>query len=145
MGNHLHWSPQEFEAAQRRQAAKLIGTLAPKVETPATLPAPKARPPTEEDRLNKTERQFLRILQTRGFKMIRIQAITLKLAWDCRYTPDFYTLSHDGQMTFWEVKGGYIREDASIKLKMAANKFTEYKFILAQKNEHRWREEVVPQ
>src|SRR5690348_11605707 len=35
----------------------------------------------------------------------RFEAVTLKLAPDCRYTPDFYVLNNDGSVTFEETKG----------------------------------------
>jgi hypothetical protein len=51
------------------------------------------------------------------------EAVTLKLAPELRYTPDFVVLMADGSLVVHEVKGGLIRDDALAKLKMAAEKF----------------------
>ncbi len=55
-----------------------------------TSPVLTLKPQTEEEKLNKTERAFLahqRMLMPDRY--IGIQNITLKLADDCRLTPDF--------------------------------------------------------
>lgn len=49
------------------------------------------------------------------------EKLTLKLADDCRYTPDFLILHLDGMLELDETKGGFIREDAAIKIKVAAS------------------------
>ena len=48
------------------------------------------------------------------------ERLTLKLADDTRYTPDFLILHLDGMLELDEVKGGFIREDAHVKIKLAA-------------------------
>jgi len=50
------------------------------------------------------------------------EAVTFKLAADCRLTPDFLVLMADGSIECHEVKG-FMREDALIKLKVAAREF----------------------
>lgn len=51
-----------------------------------------------------------------------VQGLTLLLAPQCRYTPDFWTVNTDGTLTAWEVKG-FWRDDARVKLKVAADKY----------------------
>lgn len=98
-----------------------------------------------EQRLNKTEQRFLKVLRTRGYRYVGIQDITLRLAWDTRYTPDFSTVSDfDNSIILWEVKGAYEREDAIIKLKMAATKFPWFVFMKAQWKNGDWIETMVP-
>lgn len=58
------------------------------------------------------------------------EAITLKLAPDTRYTPDFAVLMADYTMELHETKG-FFRDDAKVKLKIAAEKFP-FKFVLVQ-------------
>lgn len=104
-------------------------------------------PPTGESemerRLNKTEKRFLAVLRSRNYKLIGIQEITLRLAFDLRYTPDFHTGYYGGSITFWEVKGGFEREDARVKIKMAAAKFPHCQFIKAVWKDGLWTETVI--
>lgn len=68
------------------------------------------------------------------------ESVTLKLAKDCRYTPDFFVLLADGTPEFREVKGGrkkkngaityYARDDAKAKFRVAASKFWMYQFAV---------------
>jgi hypothetical protein len=52
----------------------------------------------------------------------RFEGITLKLGDDCRYTPDFAVLAADGVLELRETKG-FMRDDARVKLKVAAASF----------------------
>lgn len=76
--------------------------------------------------MNKTEtayRDHLRALKAAGEVLdFRFEAITLKLAQDLRYTPDFFVLKPDGSIEFHEVKGSraIFRDDAKAKCKMCA-------------------------
>jgi len=49
-------------------------------------------------------------------------AITFKLAEDCRYTPDFAVMMIDSSLECHEVKG-FWRDDARVKIRVAAAKF----------------------
>jgi len=49
-----------------------------------------------------------------------------------RYTPDFYVLENDGSVTFIEVKGGFIREDAQLKFERAAEAYPAFRFVMVQ-------------
>jgi len=64
------------------------------------------------------------------------EAITLRIAHDCRYTPDFAVRTAGGQLEFHEVKG-YMRDDARVKLKVAAATFP-FKFLLVRKSGQGW-------
>lgn len=59
------------------------------------------------------------------------EAITFKLADDCRYTPDFLVLLADQSLECHETKG-FMRDDAQVKLKIAAQMFP-FKFVLCKK------------
>lgn len=61
---------------------------------------------------------------------IRYEPITLKLANGLRYTPDFMIIDEVGHIWFFETKG-FWRDDARAKIKMAAEKFQEYRFVSA--------------
>lgn len=90
---------------------------------------------TDEQRLNKTERAYLLRLRSL-YSYVGIQNVTLKLGDDCRYTPDFSVLD-GGRFVFHEVKG-FMRDDALVKLKVAARQFPMFPFVLARKNGSGW-------
>ena len=90
-----------------------------------------ARKTTDEDRLNKTEAAFLAYLRASHVEHLAIQAITLKLADDCRYTVDF-TGIREGRLMAWEVKG-FFRDDAKVKIRVAARMFPWILFVLVRK------------
>jgi hypothetical protein len=76
--------------------------------------------------MNGTERKMAEHLE--GMKHrgeiidYRFESMTLKLAKDTRYTPDFMVMMPDGEIQFWEVKG-FWHDDARVKIKVAAALF----------------------
>lgn len=90
--------------------------------------------------MNKTEQAY------RDFLMARVaagtvyefafEAVTLKLAPDTRFTPDFLVVGPDGAIELHEVKAGMrsgkaiIEDDAKVKIKVAAAKFPYLTFRL---------------
>ncbi len=94
-------------------------------------------PSADELKLNKTERAYLQFLRIGGTRLVGIQNITFKLGDDCRYTPDFNHLNQDEHLVFSEVKG-FMRDDALVKLKVAARQFPIFKFVLVRKNGTGW-------
>lgn len=78
-------------------------------------------------KLNKTEQAFLEYLNARyDPKDIRAQAVTLVIGNGVRYTVDFTNLRAG---LAWETKG-HMRDDAAVKLKVAAAQYPEIKFHL---------------
>lgn len=111
--------------------------------TPGGVKTPK----TPEDRLNKTEREFLSRLRNDVYghmQHIGIQSLTFQLGFDCRYTPDFWTRMEGGDFRLWEVKG-FMRDDARVKLITAARMFPFWTFVLVQKVKGEWRERIIDQ
>lgn len=69
----------------------------------------------------------------------------LHLAPRTTYTPDFLALVPTGDyVVCYEVKGGWIRDRSTDKLKMAAVKFPWMRFVLAQWKDHEWTYRVIP-
>jgi hypothetical protein len=67
------------------------------------------------------------------------EPIVLRLAGRTTYKPDFMTLSlFNNQLAFWETKG-WLREDAAVKLKVAAAQFPCFRWVLVQKDCRKWR------
>ena len=100
---------------------------------------------TDEAKLNKTERAFLQFLRVaRSGCWIGVQNITLKLADDTRYTPDLSCVGTQGNLHFWEVKG-FWRDDARVKIKVAARMFPWARFTAVQRIKGEWKfEEIKP-
>lgn len=87
------------------------------------------QPSTDVQKLNKTERRFYEVLQGRGYEWLGVQCMTLKLADDTRYTPDFFAIER-GELLAFEVKG-FWRDDAKVKIKVAARQFPFIRFTVA--------------
>lgn len=127
------WDMTKLAAHNKRVAGEPIEQ--PKVVTHTNLVISKT---TDEEKLNKLERDWLRELRLMHPKEnIGIQSITLKLANDCRLTPDFWTVDPNGQHIFWETKG-YMRGDADVKLRVAARLFLQFRFILVTREKGKW-------
>jgi hypothetical protein len=88
------------------------------------------------DGMNGTERDFAIQLEARkragDIREWHFEGITLKLADDCRYTPDFMVVERDWTISFSETKG-FWREDAKIKIRVAAKMYP-FKFTAHRKN-----------
>lgn len=108
----------------------------------ARLPVSDATLDTEGDRasikLNKLETAYWAHLLTLGVKEIHVQAITLKLANDCRLTCDFTYRDTRGVLVFVDVKG-FQREDALLKMKFAKQTFPEFRFVIVKREDGEWK------
>jgi hypothetical protein len=62
----------------------------------------------------------------------------LRLAYNTTYTPDFLVIANDGRAEFHEVKG-FMRDDAAVKIKVAAEMFPEAAFYLCKKVRGSWK------
>lgn len=86
---------------------------------------------------NKTETRFENeylkpMLMAKEIESYAFEALTLKLANGCRYTPDWMTKPTDAKpITFYEIKArNMIYDDAIVKLKVAADRFPYFYFYL---------------
>lgn len=106
----------------------------------------KAHGTIRPSKMNKTEQEYGTILRARllagEIAWCVYEGVTLKLADDTRYTPDFFVMLADGTLEAHEVKGPFIREDAWQKLKIAASLFP-FVFRLCQRTKDGWTEKVV--
>ncbi len=69
----------------------------------------------------------------------RFNPLRLILGADCTYQPDFMVLLADGTVEFQNVKGGFFRDDAKVKLRVAAQEFPMFRFRLFQKTRQGWQ------
>lgn len=119
----------------------VVQTPEPATASPAGDLAFVPKPSTDEAKLNKTERAYLAHLRAIYPAEIGIQNVTLKLADDCRLTADFNYINALGRWVFVDVKG-FQREDALIKMKVAARCFPQIDFVIVKKNGKGW--EIMP-
>lgn len=96
------------------------------------IPFARGRRPHTPGTLNKTEQAFdahLEQLLAAGEILWKgFEAIKLKIARRCFYTPDFVVLNTDQTVTLYEVKG-FWEDDARVKIKAAAEKFMLFRFV----------------
>ena len=85
--------------------------------------------------MNKLEARFAMMLEAQkrssDIYSWEYEKVTLKLAHDTRYTPDFMVIGRFGAVEFYETKG-FMRDDARVKLQTAASMFPYFKFYLVQ-------------
>jgi hypothetical protein len=150
----MRLTDDEYNALISRRQARLI-------ESPESNGAKKAigqsrREPKKQiirqsrKGLNKTEARFLneqlKPMLACGFidEIGEHESIRLKLANGLTYKPDFPTWAGD-KLTFYEVKGERMWEDALKSLKVAAHQYRRFRFYLYKyvKGEWTWQE-VLP-
>jgi hypothetical protein len=81
--------------------------------------------------MNKTEEAYARHLETLKaageVAWYLFEAVKLRLADNCFYSPDFAVMRTDGSMEMHEVKG-FWADDARVKIKVAAERFP-FRFV----------------
>lgn len=91
--------------------------------------------------MNKLEEKYSQTLEQRRIAgeiaWWGYEAQTLKLAERTTYTPDFLVIRSDGRVECHETKG-FFRDDARVKLKIAAEKYPFYVFYLVQEKHKDW-------
>jgi hypothetical protein len=102
-----------------------------------------ARGVLKEPDMNGTERKYAQLLELRQkageILWWKFEGLTLKLADDTRYTPDFVVMLKDGMIECHETKGHW-RDDALVKIKVASAQFP-FKFrSFSLKNRTQWIE-----
>lgn len=135
------WTRAEYEEAVRRIDAskgKLRANSAG--GAPASEPMT-ILPTTDEAKLNKTERAYHEHLKQLNYPWIGVQCMTFKLADDTRFTPDFIVVEAN-EMRCIDVKG-FQREDALIKIKVAARMFPWATFAIVKKTPSGWDSKIV--
>jgi hypothetical protein len=100
-------------------------------QPPPAVPRPRAG----EDGLNKTERRFRDRLQgsleARRIRRYLREPLKFRLGGRCWYCPDYLVLGdpHRPAPACCEVKG-WLREDAAVKIKVAAHMYPEFRWLL---------------
>jgi hypothetical protein len=85
---------------------------------------------------SKTEAEYAAVLHARyiigEIQSYMYSPIKLRLADNTTYTPDFFVVNKEGYIEMHEVKG-FWRDDARVKIKVAANIYTWFTFVVVQK------------
>lgn len=87
--------------------------------------------------MNSTEAEYAELLRLRVLagEVVRwtFESLTLKLAPECRWTADFFVQLADGTCELIDVKGGPAKDDAVVKIKVAADTWPEFAFYMEHK------------
>lgn len=107
----------------------------------------------ESGKMNKTEEAYAAELQclvlAKQVRSWRFESVKLRLADRTWLTPDFEVIMADGTIEFHEVKAmtkmgkTLIRDDAAVKIKVAAEEYKEFAFKLCAKGKSGWSIKVV--
>ena len=106
---------------------------------PACQPPAERQPSYTPGRMNKTEARLDMALQVRmrsgEFLQVGFEALTFRLGFDCRFTPDFACWTPGGRLMCFECKGRkgktyFAKDDAVVKLKTAAAMYPYVKFFI---------------
>ena len=127
---------------QAEDAGKLrpltpIGLMPAPVQKPPQLLRQKSKGP------NKLEAAFAAVLRAENPGVqIREQAVTILLANNCRYTPDMMIVE-PGRLEAYETKGGLFRDDAKVKIKIAASIWPQITFWLVWRKSGVWHRQRI--
>ncbi len=105
-------------------------------------PVPAAVEPAGPKFRSKLEAEYAQMLEAQArsglIKSWMYEGITVRLADGVRFTVDFNVLALDGSLSMVEVKGPYMRDDARIKLRVAARTFSMFGWFLSVKRKGAW-------
>ena len=100
-------------------------------------PVPAAVEPVGPKFKSKLEAEYAQMLEAQArsglIKSWMYEGITVRLADGVRFTVDFNVIALDGSLSMVEVKGPYMRDDARIKLRVAARMFPMWSWFLVRK------------
>ena len=100
-----------------------------------------------DSRMNKWEARYadrLRGMQAAGdIVAFDFEALKFNLGHRCWYCPDFVVTMPDGRVECHEVKG-FMRDDAAVKLKSVARRFSAFRFRLARIVKGQWDVTEIP-
>lgn len=127
-----------FKEHMRKKTARLQADLAA-----APVPASVVKHPPPKARMNKTEARYAQEIlepakRTGQILDYQFEAVKLRLADSTWYSPDFLVTERDHTLTIHEVKGGFVREDAWIKLKVIAELYPQMAVLKCQYDKGKW-------
>lgn len=136
----MNWTEQQFADLQRRRG---VDTSNPPFLPPGNPAAGFARGVLKPRKMNKTEAAYashLEALKLAGdVRWWGFECIKLRLADDTQYITDFAVLNGDWVFEIHEIKG-FMRDDALVKIKVAAEQFP-FRFFVIRKDKTGWDRE----
>lgn len=125
------WTSADLKRLKSPQVAEVIKATA-KSKTPSSM--------------NKLEKAWARMLQNymlgECINYWAFEPLKLRLAKGAFYTPDFMVIENDGSISFHETKG-FWRDDARVKIKVAATLFPWFEFKGIQRIKNEWKIEII--
>lgn len=132
MGKGLRFTAKELGHAPGEKT-KETGVLTPLLSQKRKI---------SEAAMNQTEEAFSLLLEkAKAAGEIRnwhFEPVTLKVAPNTRYRPDFLAVLPNGHWQFFEIKG-YLRDDAAVKFKTAAERYPELSFMMIRREKKEWK------
>lgn len=111
------------------------------------IPKRVTKPGKNEKGQNKTEAKFDRRLADDKHAGLILdywfEGVKFRLADNTFLTPDFVVAMPDGSMIVYEVKGGFTREDARVKIKVAADRYPFLRWVVAKYVNREWQYELI--
>jgi len=141
----MGWTEADIRAVVGPQRCRVLMGLNPTPALPVQPPEALVRP-AYGSKTNARYAQLLDLWQHEGkVKTWAYEPLKLRLGDTCFYTPDFLVI---WTMAPWpiqlhEVKGGFVREDALIKLKTAAARYPYFVFKMLQWVKQEWKEKEI--
>lgn len=101
----------------------------------------RVHPDADRNKMNKLESRYaqhLGLLRLEGkVSAFLYEAVSLRLADRTTYNPDFLVILPDGSVEIHETKG-FMRDDAAVKIKVAARMFPWFTFRLVRHTKGKW-------
>lgn len=116
------------------------------MKTPQATLRARGRTQHKAGTMNKQEQEYALLLEAKKRNGLihdwRFEAVKLRLAAKTFYTADFLVISADGAVELHEVKG-FMESDAAVKIKVVAEQYPYFRFVLCRKVRGEWTTEEI--
>lgn len=138
----MRWTEDELaDHLQKRGVPSRARNTTDVSNPPFTVPCEPARAQVKSPELNKTEQDYadtLELMRRAGsVRWFKPHPLKLRLADNTTYEPDFGVVAQDGVFEIHEVKG-FWRDDARVKIKVAASIFPFRFFAVTKRRGGGW-------
>lgn len=130
----MRWTKEQYEDYLAKKKATPPWEDLPKRDTGRTV---------KTSRMNKTEARYASLLavllRTGEIKGWKYESYKVRLADRTWFTPDFAVYLPSGTLRLVEVKGGFVRDDAKVKFKVAREQYSEHEWVMVQWSRGTWQ------
>lgn len=136
--------PQNVSEAVRRLNPSLYGVGLAKI-APTPVSGSRKRIRQSSRVMNQLESIFFELLKQKYFpSTVYYEPMRMRLCNGVVYLADFMVVDSSNKVIFYEVKGNQqIQDDASVKIKMAAQQYPCFRFVLVWRDYGEWREQEI--